>query len=172
MNEQEVCYEIGPNDYSRKKAKRVGRGTGSGHGGTSCKGHKGQRCRSGQARPYVGFEGGQRPLYRRLPKRGFFNLFKKEWGIINLTQLNNIEDSTVIDINYLHEKGYIERRIKLLKILGTGELNKKLTVKADAITESAKEKLEKAGCTVEIKEKIVDENAKIGKKAARKNKKG
>ena len=150
MSEMSNMYTTKPNSNCRKDNKRIGRGSGSGTGGTSGKGHKGQRARSGKPRPYVGFEGGQRPLYRRLPKRGFTNIFKKVWGIINVETLNRFEDGTNIDLNFLKEIGLIKNNIDIYKILGNGEITKKLNIKTYGITKSAKEKLEKGGCTIEI----------------------
>ena len=134
-----------------KAARRVGRGIGSGLGKTSGKGAKGQWSRSGGGvRP--GFEGGQMPLYRRLPKRGFNNMFKKNYVVVNLEQLNLLENDTVVDFELLLNCGLINYFPKNdgLKVLGSGELNKKLTVKTNKISVSAKEAIEKAGGTVEL----------------------
>ncbi|MBE7087267.1 MAG: 50S ribosomal protein L15 [Clostridiales bacterium] len=130
--------------------KRLGRGIGSGLGKTSGKGHKGQWARSGGGvRP--GFEGGQMPLIRRVPKRGFNNHFRKVYSIVNLSILENFEAGTVVDINLLNEKGLIKlvKDSVGLKVLGNGAVTKALTVKANAFSASAKEAIEKAGGTVE-----------------------
>ncbi|MCF6463030.1 50S ribosomal protein L15 [Clostridium sp. Cult1] len=134
-----------------QKRKRIGRGIGSGHGKTSGKGHKGQKSRSGGGvRP--GFEGGQMPLIRRLPKRGFTNIFAKEYAIINVNDLNRFEDNTVITPELLINEGVIKRgkAIDGVKILGDGDINKKLTVKAHKFSKMAAEKIEAAGGKVEV----------------------
>ena len=143
-------HALMPADGSRTKAKRLGRGIGSGLGKTSGKGHKGQWARSGGGvRP--GFEGGQITLARRLPKRGFNNKFQKEFTVINIDKLNMFDDGTVVDLMLLVEAGVIKKvEAYGLKVLGDGELTKKLTVKAAKFTASAKEKIEKAGGTVEV----------------------
>mgnify|MGYP002585940452 FL=1 len=127
---------------------RVGRGHGSGNGKTAGKGHKGQKARSGAPRP--GFEGGQMPLYRRLPKRGFTNRNTKDIVSINITELNRFEDGTVVTIETLVENGVIKNPKDGVKILGNGELTKKLTVKANAFSESAAEKIQALGGTTEV----------------------
>ena len=127
---------------------RVGRGHGSGNGKTAGKGHKGQKARSGAPRP--GFEGGQMPLYRRLPKRGFTNRNTKDIVSINITELNRFEDGAVVTIETLVENGVIKNPKDGVKILGNGELTKNLTVKAAAFSASAKEKIEKAGGKAEV----------------------
>ena len=135
---------------SRTSVKRVGRGIGSGTGKTSTKGHKGQWARSGGGvRP--GFEGGQMPLVRRIPKRGFNNHFRKVYSIVNLSVLDNFEAGAVVDINALNEKGLIKivKDSVGLKVLGNGTVSKAVTVKANAFSASAKEAIEKAGGTVE-----------------------
>ena len=136
---------LSPAPNSRKTQKRLGRGIGSGIGKTSGKGHKGQNARSGGGvRP--GFEGGQIPLIRRLPKRGFTNQFKKVYAIVNVSDLNRFEDGAVIDVAALLETNLIGKvEAYGVKVLGNGELTKKLTVKADKFTAQAKEKIEKAG---------------------------
>ena len=136
-----------PKKASENK-KRVGRGMGSGMGKTSARGHKGQRSRSG-SRMMRGFEGGQMPLHRRLPKRGFTNIFRKEYAIINVAQLERLEGES-FDPGKLLETGAIRKLKHGLKILGTGELKRKITVKAHVFSESAKKKIEDAGGTVEI----------------------
>jgi large subunit ribosomal protein L15 len=136
-----------PPDGSRKKRKRVGRGSGSGHGGTSCKGAKGQNARSGGGtRP--GFEGGQMPLSRRLPKRGFRNLFKKEVIVVNIEFLNRFAENSVVDAELLLKSGLIKKTGDAIKILGKGEIKVPLTVKVDMISKGAKEKIEAAGGSV------------------------
>ena len=127
---------------------RVGRGHGSGNGKTAGKGHKGQKARSGAPRP--GFEGGQIPLYRRLPKRGFTNRNTKDIVSINITELNRFEDGTVVTIETLVENGVIKNPKDGVKILGNGELTKKLTVKANAFSASAAEKIQALGGTTEV----------------------
>jgi large subunit ribosomal protein L15 len=135
---------------SRKKPKRVGRGPGSGHGKTSCKGHKGQKCRSGGTKA-PGFEGGQMPLHRRLPKRGFSNYpFRKEFAIVNLDKLNEIEDLESITPEVLLERRVISRLRDGLKVLGQGELKRPVTVKAHAFSASAIKKIEAAGGKAEV----------------------
>jgi len=136
-----------PPDGSRKNRKRVGRGDGSGHGGTAGKGHKGQKARSGgKVRP--GFEGGQMPLSRRLPKRGFRNLFRKEVIAVNVEHLNRFEQNAVVDAELLLKSGLIKKTGDAIKILGKGEIKVPLTVKVDMISKGAKEKIEAAGGTV------------------------
>ena len=127
---------------------RRGRGHGSGNGKTAGKGHKGQKARSGAPRP--GFEGGQMPLYRRLPKRGFTNRNTKDIVSINITELNRFEDGTVVTIETLVENGVIKNPKDGVKILGNGELTKKLTVKANAFSASAAEKIQALGGTTEV----------------------
>ena len=133
-----------------KNRKRVGRGIGSGHGKTSGRGHKGQKARSGGGvRP--GFEGGQMPLIRRIPKRGFTNIFKKVYSIVNLSDLEAFEDGAGITAEALWEKGVISKiEPNGLKVLGDGTLTKKLIVKAKKFTKSAEEKILKAGGKVEV----------------------
>ena len=137
--------ELQPAEGSKFAPKRVGRGIGSGTGKTSGKGHKGQNARSGGGvRP--GFEGGQIPLYRKLPKRGFKNFpFKKVYAIVNVSDLNKFEDGAVVDTALLLENKIIRKELDGLKILGKGELTKKLTVKAAVFSATAKEKIEAAG---------------------------
>lgn len=127
---------------------RRGRGHGSGNGKTAGKGHKGQKARSGATRP--GFEGGQMPLYRRLPKRGFTNRNTKDIVSINITELNRFEDGAVVTIETLVENGVIKNPKDGVKILGNGELTKKLTVKANAFSASAAEKIQALGGTTEV----------------------
>lgn len=127
---------------------RVGRGHGSGNGKTAGKGHKGQKARSGAPRP--GFEGGQMPLYRRLPKRGFKNRNSKDIVSINISALDKFEDGATVDVAALMEAGIVKNPRDGVKILGNGEITKKLNVKVDAVSASAKEKIEAVGGTVEV----------------------
>ena len=127
---------------------RRGRGHGSGNGKTAGKGHKGQKARSGA--PRIGFEGGQMPLYRRIPKRGFKNRNTKEIVAINVSALEKFDNGTVVDVEKLLEAGVISKVCDGVKILGNGELTKKLTVKVDAFSETAKSKIEAAGGTAEV----------------------
>lgn len=142
-------HELSPSEGSKKKYFRVGRGHGSGNGKTAGKGHKGQNARSGGGvRP--GFEGGQMPIYRRLPKRGFTNIFAKQYVTINVDALEAFEDGTEVTEALLKEKGIISKTLDGVKVLGRGEVTKKLTVKVTKYTESAKEKIEKAGGKAEV----------------------
>ncbi|NME95485.1 50S ribosomal protein L15 [Clostridium cochlearium] len=142
-------HELKPAERSRKSPKRVGRGTGSGLGKTSARGQNGQNARSGGGvRP--GFEGGQMPLYRRLPKRGFTNIFAKKYTAINVDRLNIFENDTVVTPELLIEKGVISKIYDGVKILGNGELDKKLIVKATKFSKAAAEKIEAAGGKVEV----------------------
>ena len=127
-----------------KKKKRVGRGVGSGHGKTSTRGHKGAGARSG-ADKGPGFEGGQMPLTRKIPKRGFFNPFKEQFSLVNIESLNSFEPNTVIDREILLKNRIIRKKGLAIKVLGGGELKKALTVKADKFSASAKSKIEAAG---------------------------
>ena len=133
----------------RKNRKRIGRGIGSGTGKTSGKGQKGQKCRSGGS-PHPWFEGGQMPLARRLPRRGFTNIFKEEIQIVNISDLIRIEKHSEIDPVVLQENGLIRSSLKPVKILGEGDIDKKLNVTASSFSESAKNKIEKAGGTATI----------------------
>ena len=142
-------HELSPAQGSAKQAWRVGRGPGSGNGKTAGKGHKGQNARSGGGvRP--GFEGGQIPLYRRLPKRGFNNVFAVTYSIVNVEVFNAFEDGAVVDAQALVDAGVIKKVNDGLKVLGRGEITKKITVKAAKVSESAKAKIEAAGGTVEV----------------------
>lgn len=142
-------HELQPAPGSGRAPKRVGRGTGSGMGKTSTKGHKGQKARSGSKKN--GFEGGQMPLTRRLPKRGFTNIWAKEYTIINLSDLNGLENDTVVTAELLKEKGIISKIEKDgLKVLGRGELTKKLNVKAAKFSKTADEAIKAAGGSVEV----------------------
>lgn len=135
---------------SNKNRKRIGRGTGSGHGKTATKGHKGQKARSGGSIK-AGFEGGQMPLQRRLPKRGFTPISKIEYSLVNLNQLETFESGATIDSAVLAEKGLIRCSCSLVKVLGTGELSKSLKVTAAKFSQSAKSKIEAAGGSCEEK---------------------
>lgn len=139
--------QLKPPEGSRKKKKRVGRGDGSGHGGTSCKGHKGQNARSGGG-VRDGFEGGQMPLSRRLPKRGFRSRFCKEVAILNVEKLNQFQAGIVIDENQLKETGLVKSSADIIKILGKGEIDHPLTVQVKLISQGAKAKIEAAGGSV------------------------
>ena len=142
-------FELSPAEGSAKAAWRKGRGPGSGNGKTAGKGHKGQNARSGGGvRP--GFEGGQLPLYRKHPKRGFTNRFAVNYVTVNVDKLNVFEDGAVVDVNVLLEKRIIRKTLDGLKILGTGEITKKLTVKAAVFSATAKEKIEAAGGKAEV----------------------
>ncbi len=142
-------HELSPAPGSAKDSYRKGRGPGSGNGKTAGKGHKGQNARSGGGvRP--GFEGGQLPLYRKLPKRGFNNKFATNYATINVEDLNKYDDGAVIDINTLLADKVIRKAYDGLKVLGNGEISKKLTVKAAKFTAVAKEKIEAAGGKIEV----------------------
>ena len=143
-------HELQPAIGSTTAPKRLGRGVGSHLGKTSRKGHKGAKARSGGGkRP--GFEGGQMPLTRRLPKRGFTNIYRKEYTAINVSALNVFEDGTEVTVQTLLDAGLIKKTLDGVKILGGGELEKKLTVSVDKVTESAKQKIEAIGGKVEVK---------------------
>lgn len=129
---------------SRKSKKRVGRGESSGWGKTSGRGHKGQKARSG-AKISAGFQGGQMPLSRRLPKRGFHNIFGKEYAVINVADINRFKGQTEIDLAWLKSEKVVKKKFSLLKILGDGELDTAVTVKANCFSRSAARKIEKAG---------------------------
>ncbi|ARC83696.1 ribosomal protein L15 [Clostridium argentinense CDC 2741] len=142
-------HELKPAEGSKRAAKRVGRGTGSGWGKTAGRGQNGQNSRSGGGvRP--GFEGGQMPLYRRLPKRGFTNIFAKEYACINVERLNIFENGTEVTPELLIERGVIKKVYDGVKILGNGNLEKNLTVKVNKISKAAAEKIEAAGGKVEV----------------------
>ncbi len=143
-------YEINQPEGAIKKRKRVGRGVATGNGKTSGKGHKGQNARSGGGvRP--GFEGGQLPLFRRLPKRGFTNApFKTEYATINLSDLEKFEDGAVVTPELLKEMGIVKKQLAGIKVLGNGELTKKVTVKASKFSKTAVEKIEKLGGKAEV----------------------
>lgn len=134
---------------SRFVSKRIGRGQGSGNGKTAGKGHKGQNARSGGG-VALGFEGGQTPLYKRIPKRGFTNYTRKEYAIVNVASLNVFEDGATVDFETLKAAGLLKKQLDGIKVLGCGELTKKLTVKANKFSATAKESIEKAGGIVEV----------------------
>ncbi|OQP03989.1 50S ribosomal protein L15 [Geobacillus sp. 44B] len=142
-------HELQPAPGSRKERNRVGRGIGSGNGKTSGRGQKGQNARSGGG-VRLGFEGGQTPLFRRLPKRGFTNINRKEYAIVNLDKLNRFEDGTKVTPELLLETGVISKLKSGVKILGKGQIEKKLTVKAHKFSASAKEAIEAAGGKTEV----------------------
>jgi len=141
--------DLRPAPGSNKKRKRVGRGDGSGHGKTSCRGHKGQGARSG-GNVQPGFEGGQMPLQRRLPKRGFFNPFRVEISVVNLSQLEKLAESGEIGPENLAAHGLIGGKSRRVKILGEGSLTRALTIKAHGFSASAKAKIEAAGGKAEL----------------------
>ncbi len=142
-------HELSPAEGSKKEAKRIGRGHGSGQGKTAGKGHKGQKARAGKGMR-VGFEGGQMPLQRRIPKRGFNNIFRKNIVAINVGTLNKFEDGAVVDIAALTEKGIVKNSFDGVKILSNGNITKKLTVKANAFSKGAADKIEAAGGKAEV----------------------
>ena len=142
-------HELQVVEGARHSRKRVGRGTGSGHGKTACKGHKGQNARSGGGvRP--GFEGGQTPLFKRLPKRGFTNVNRKEYAVVNVADLNVFEAGTVVTIENLQEKGLVKKVYNGVKVLGTGKLEVALTVKANKFSKTAETAITSAGGTIEV----------------------
>ena len=142
-------HELSPAEGSATKAYRKGRGPGSGNGKTAGKGHKGQNARSGGGvKP--GFEGGQIPLYRKLPKRGFHNKFGKTYSIVNVDVFNQFEDGAVVDLATLMENKIVRKANDGLKVLGNGEITKKITVKAAVFSATAKEKIEAAGGKIEV----------------------
>ena len=141
--------ELSPAPGSAKAPFRKGRGAGSGHGKTAGRGHKGQKARSGGGvRP--GFEGGQMPLQRRIPKRGFVNIFRTQYATINVEELNRFEDGAVVDEKAIVEAGLLKKTLDGVKVLGRGELTKKLTVNVAAFSEGAKSKIEAAGGKAEV----------------------
>ncbi|EFI85230.1 50S ribosomal protein L15 [Listeria grayi] len=142
-------HELKPSEGSRKERNRVGRGTGSGNGKTSGRGHKGQKARSGGG-VRLGFEGGQLPLFRRLPKRGFTNINRKEYAVVNVGTLNRFEDGTEVTPELLIETGVISNAKSGIKVLSEGKIEKKLTVKANKFSAAAKEAIEAAGGQTEV----------------------
>lgn len=141
--------DLAPAPGSKKDKKRVGRGDGSGHGKTSCRGEKGQRSRAGGAKG-PGFEGGQMPLARRIPKRGFKNIFRKEYVLVNLRDLVRITDTDVISPETLFDEGVLKRLGDGIKVLGTGEVTRAVTVQAHKFSKSAVTKIEAAGGRAEV----------------------
>lgn len=142
-------HEIKPEPGSRKDRKRVGRGPGSGNGKTAGRGENGQKSRSGYSLKR-GFEGGQMPLHRRLPKRGFTNIFRKEYLTINIDRLNAFAAGATVNAEILHQAGLVKKGSQDLKVLGNGDIKVALTVQAHRFTESAKKKIEAAGGTAEV----------------------
>ena len=146
-------HNLKPRPGSRHRVKRLGIGESSGHGKTSGKGHKGQKARSGGS-IRLGFEGGQMPLIRRLPKRGFNNAaFKKHYALVNLDDLNEFKAGTVINEQMLRDANYIRGKVVGLKVLGRGDLKHSLTIEADKVSDAAREKIEKAGGTVTLRQR-------------------
>ena len=143
-------HELGPAYGATTKRKIVGRGIGSGTGKTAVKGHKGQKARTG-GKIRRGFEGGQTPLYRRIPKRGFNNHFAKEYAIVNIADLEVFDNDTVVDSKVLIEKGLVNKELDGIKVLGNGKLTKKLTVVATKFSKSAIEKIQAVGGKIEVK---------------------
>ncbi|MBW2039353.1 MAG: 50S ribosomal protein L15 [Deltaproteobacteria bacterium] len=141
--------QLRPPSGARKRPKRVGRGPGSGHGKTAGRGTKGQKARSGADVP-LGFEGGQMPLQRRLPKRGFRNIFKKRFALVHLRELNRFSEGEVVDVEALRQAGLVKKVYDGVKILGDGELKVALTVRVHKFTKSAQEKIEAASGKVEM----------------------
>lgn len=142
-------HELKPSEGSRKVRNRVGRGSSSGNGKTSGRGHKGQKARSGGG-VRLGFEGGQTPLFQTLPKRGFTNINRKEYAVVNLDTLNRFEDGTEVTPVLLVESGVIKNEKSGIKVLGNGAIERKLTVKANKFSQAAKEAIEAAGGSVEV----------------------
>ena len=143
-------HELSPAPGSTSERKRIGRGPASGQGKTAGKGHKGQKARAGRGMR-AGFEGGQMPLQRRIPKRGFVNIFAKEIAIVNLSAIDEkFADGAVVDVEALIEAGLVKKALDGVKVLGNGDISKKLTVKANACSESAKAKIEAAGGKAEV----------------------
>lgn len=142
-------HELSPAPGSVKEAKRIGRGHGSGNGKTAGKGHKGQKARSGHGMQ-IGFEGGQMPLQRRVPKRGFNNIFATKYAIVNVSDLEAFDADAVVDAKALQDKGLVKKIYDGIKVLGNGTISKAVTVKASAFSESAKAKIEAAGGKAEV----------------------
>ncbi len=142
-------HDLSPSAGARKKRKRIGRGPGSGHGKTSCRGHKGQKSRSGGG-VARGFEGGQMPLQRRLPKRGFNNLFKKQYALINLSDLDGFDANMTLDLEAFKKAGLVKKAKDGIKLLGNGEISNPLIVKVNKSSRTAKMKIEAAGGKVEL----------------------
>lgn len=142
-------HTLQPAEGSRKQRNRVGRGQGSGNGKTAGRGQKGQKARSG-GKVRLGFEGGQQPLFRRLPKRGFTNINRKDYAVVNLETLNRFEDGTTVTPALLIESGVVKKELSGVKILGEGTLEKKLTVQAAKFSKSAEEAITAAGGSIEV----------------------
>ena len=142
-------HELSPAEGANRDVKRIGRGHGSGNGKTAGKGHKGQNARSGGG-VRIGFEGGQMPLARRIPKRGFNNIFAEKMAVVNVSDLAKFKSGTVVDAELLKAAGVVKKTANGVKVLGNGELGVDLTVKAAAFSRSAKEKIEKAGGKAEV----------------------
>ncbi|OKY74763.1 MAG: 50S ribosomal protein L15 [Desulfobulbaceae bacterium DB1] len=140
---------LSPQEGSRKPRKRVGRGHGSGHGKTSGRGHKGFKARSGSG-VKMGFEGGQMPLQRRLPKRGFNNIFKKEYAVVNVRELDKLDAGSRVDRDLLVSAGLVRAKDLFVKLLGDGEVSKKFIIAVDSVSQSARAKIEQAGGTIEV----------------------
>ena len=152
-------HNLRPRPGARHRVKRLGCGESSGHGKTSGKGHKGQKARSGGSLR-LGFEGGQMPLIRRLPKRGFNNTaFHKEYAIVNLSDLSEFKAGTVVNEQMLRESNLIRGEVAGIKILGDGELKHALKIEADKVSESAKAKIEKAGGTITMRDRVAEKSA-------------
>ena len=141
--------EMKYNDGARKEIKRLGRGQGSGQGKTAGKGHKGQNARSGGG-VAIGFEGGQTPFFKRVPKRGFTNMNRLEYAVINLSDLNRFEEGATVTPELLKEAGLVKKQLDGIKVLANGNLENKVNVKCHKISETAKAAIEKAGGTVEV----------------------
>jgi large subunit ribosomal protein L15 len=142
-------HDLAPLKGSKKKRKRVGRGLGSGHGRTSCRGHKGQKARSGGSVP-PGFEGGQMPIQRRLPKRGFTNLFKRSFAVINVKDLGAFDANSTLDIEILKNAGLVRKVEAGVKVLGKGEISRPLILRVNKVSKTAREKIETAGGTIQL----------------------
>jgi len=142
-------HELKYNEGARRPRKRVGRGHGAGSGKTAGRGHKGQNARSGGGVP-LGFEGGQTPLFKRIPKRGFKNINRQEFAVVNLEDLNRFEDGTEVTIALLQEAGLVKKTLDGVKVLGQGKLEKKLTVQVNAFSASAANEIEKLGGKAEV----------------------
>ncbi len=155
-------FELHAPEGANKKPKRVGRGSSSGLGTTAGKGNKGQQSRSGSAVPYVGFEGGQMPLYRRIARKGFSNkVFKKEYTVLNVSQLEQkYADGETVNRESLTSKGLVKKSKVAIKVLGDGELTKKLTVDVDKVSATAKSKIEKCGGSVKVAEATTENENK------------
>ena len=142
-------HELSPAAGSKRDVKRIGRGAGSGQGKTSGKGHKGQKARAGRG-SRAGFEGGQMPLQRRVPKRGFNNIFASQMSVVNVSELDMFDNGAVVDTDALISKGLVKKALDGVKVLGNGEISKKLTVKVAAFSAGAKSKIEAAGGKAEV----------------------